>query len=212
MIYILVGNDIKAKSLYTKELTINRENFLINDSELDKDLIMNYANNISLFNESPAVILEEVLNEGEIAFSSAELNSLKESKALFIFKEDKMSVLNQKKYKKYGDIKIFEEKKIVSKENFNIFNIADAFANRDKILAWTLFHKGINQGVEGEAIAGIFFWKIKTMILSSSKAFSKDELKHQSSNIVSLYHKAHRGECDFLISLEQFILSSLSSR
>lgn len=212
MIYILVGNDIKAKSLYTKELTINRENFLINDMDLDKDLIMNYANNISLFNESPAVILEEVLNEGVIAFSSEELNSLKESKALFIFKEDKMPVLDQKKYKKYGEIKVFEEKKIVSKENFNIFNIADAFASRDKILAWTLFHKGINQGVEPEAMAGILFWKIKTMILSSSHIFNKDELKHQSSSIVSLYHRAHRGECDFLIGLEQFILSSLSSK
>ncbi|MFA7000455.1 MAG: hypothetical protein WC241_05115 [Candidatus Paceibacterota bacterium] len=212
MIYILVGNNIKAKSLHIKELTINRESFLINDSDLDKDLIMNYANNVSLFNESPAVILEEVLNEGVIAFSNEELNSLTESKTLFIFKEDKMSVINQKKYKKYGEIKVFEEKKTASKENFNIFNIADAFASRDKILAWTLFHKGINQGVEPEAIAGILFWKIKMMILSSSRIFNKDELKHQSSNIVSLYHKAHRGECDFSISLEQFILSSLSSK
>jgi DNA polymerase III delta subunit len=212
MIYILVGNGIKAKSLHIKELTINHESFLINDSDLDKDLIMNYANNVSLFNDSPVVILEEVLNEGVIAFSSEELNSLKESKTLFIFKEDKMSALNQKKYKKYGEIKVFEEKKITSKENFNIFNIADAFASRDKILAWTLFHKGMNQGVEPEAIAGVLFWKIKTMILSSSRIFNKDELKHQSSGIVSLYHKAHRGECDFSISLEQFILSSLSSR
>ncbi|MFA6392746.1 MAG: hypothetical protein WCW54_01525 [Candidatus Paceibacterota bacterium] len=212
MIYVLVGNDIKARSLHIKELTINRESFLINNTDLDKDLIMNYANNISLFNESPAVIIEDVLNEECITFSKEELNFLKESKTLFIFKEDKMSAINQKKYKKYGEIKVFEEKKVVLKENFNIFNIADAFASRDKVLTWTLFHQCINQGIEGEAIAGILFWKIKMMILSSSRIFNKDELKRQSSSIVSLYHKAHRGECDLYISLEQFILSSLSSK
>ena len=48
------------------------------------------------------------------------------------------------------------------------------------------------------------------MILNGTKFFSKEELKKASSELVSIYHKAHRGEYDFTISLEQFILSSLS--
>jgi predicted RNA methylase len=44
------------------------------------------------------------------------------------------------------------------------------------------------------------------------KVFSKEELKNNSSLIVYLYHKAHRGEFDFYIGIEQFILNSLSSK
>ena len=75
-----------------------------------------------------------------------------------------------------------------------------------------MYREGVESGIEPEAIAGILFWKIKTMILNGSRMFSIDELKNQSSKIVSIYHLAHRGEVDFIVSLEQFILTSLSSR
>jgi hypothetical protein len=212
MIHILVGGDTKSKSIYIKELTGKGEVFFIPANQLSKDILMSYSNNVSLFNESPSIILENILNEDILLLSPEETTSLKESKTIFIIKEDKLLTPLQKKFKKYGDIKIFEEKKVVSKEKFNIFSLTDAYAGRDKIKTWVLFNNAVLSGIEGEAIAGVLFWKIKTMILNGNRLFSKEELKHQSSNIVSLYHKAHRGESDFNISLEQFILSSLSSR
>jgi hypothetical protein len=48
------------------------------------------------------------------------------------------------------------------------------------------------------------------MILNGTKVFTKDELKKRSSELVSIYHRAHGGEVDFTISLEQFILNSLN--
>ena len=212
MIYILSGDDNLNKSAYIKELTLNREIFFLRPDILNKDLIMSYSSNISLFNESPVIVVENIINEGEINFSNEDLISLKDSETIFIFKQDKLSSVEQKKYKKYGDIKIFDEKKITPIEKFNVFSITDAYANRDKITAWTLYMQAISSGIEPEAIAGILFWKIKTMILNNFKSFNKFELKSQSSAIVSIYHKAHRGELDFTIALEQFILSSLSSR
>lgn len=212
MIHILVGGDTKSKSIYIKELTGKSEVFFIPTNELSKDILMSYSNNISLFDESPSIILENILNEDTLLFSQEELMSLKESKTIFIIKEDKLLVPFQKKYKKYGDIKIFEEKKVSATSKFNIFSLTDAFANRDKIKTWILFNDAVLSGIEGEAIAGVLFWKIKTMILNGTRFFNKEELKYQSSNIVSLYHKAHRGDSDFNISLEQFILASLSSR
>ena len=101
MIYILLGNDIKNKSLYIKELTENRESFLFRENDSNKDLIMSYSNNTNLFNVSPVIILENVLDGDRITFGEKELMSLKESETIFVFKEDKMSVVNQKKYKKY---------------------------------------------------------------------------------------------------------------
>lgn len=212
MIYFLVGDDTKSKSDYIKEITRGRESSFLSGADLDKGLILSYGTNISLFGGLKALVMENVLREDVIVFDTTEWELLKESETVFIFKEDKLLATDQKKYKKYGDIKIFESKKKVEKEKFNVFQITDAYASRDKINAWTLYRKGIEAGVEPEAIAGILFWKIKNMMLSSAKIFNKDELKYNSSSIISIYHKAHRGEVDLSIGLEQFILNSLSSK
>lgn len=212
MIHILLGGDTKNKNIYIKELARESDSVFIPAGVEDKSLVIGYSSNISLFGETPVVIMDNLLSEGAIIFSPEELKSINESDTVFIFKEDKLSVSEQKKYKKYAEIRSFELKKEVTQPKFNVFGITDAFANRDKINSWALYREGIESGVEPEAIAGILFWKIKTMILNGSRFFNKEELKNQSSKIVSIYHSAHRGEVDFVISLEQFILTSLSSK
>lgn len=212
MIYILVGNDTKSINNYIKELTDGRESFFVNNQELDKNLILSYGANVNLFGGLFAVIVDNILKEDLITLDKTEWDLLKESNTIFIFKEDNLTAIDQKKYKKYGEVKIFENKKVIVKDKFNTFQITDAYASRDKISTWVLYRKAIESGVLPEAIAGLIFWKIKTMILSNSKSFNKDELKSNSSSLVSIYHKAHRGEVDFIVSLEQFILSSLSPK
>jgi len=212
MIHILVGGDTKNKANYIKELTNKLESISFDNTLVSKDSVMSYCYGIDLFNKSSFVVLENVLNGGDINFSIEELVRMKESNTLFVFKEDKLLVTLQNKYKKYAEIKIFEEKKVVQVPKFNVFSITDAFANKDKILTWTLYNKAIVEGIEGEAIAGILFWKIKTMLMNGSNVFSQNDLKQQSSKIISLYHKAHRGEIDLSLGLEQFILTSLTSK
>lgn len=212
MIYFLLGGNIENRNAYIKDLIKGNESFFFSANDLNKELILSYSNNVNLFEQSPVIIVDNVLNEESIDFSTKELESMKESETIFIFKEEKMSIPDQKKYKKYGEFKILESKKIIPIQKFNVFSLTDAFANRDKINAWILYNQGVEKGIEPEVISGVLFWKIKTMILNGSRLFSKDELKNQSSRIVSIYHKAHRGECDFSLSLEQFILSSLSSK
>ena len=212
MIYILFGDDTKSSNVYIKEFTKDGDTFLFSNNNVDKDLIMSYSNNINLFNNSPSIIIENILNEEVVDFSPQELADLSASSTIFIFKEDKLSAVLQKKYKKYGEVKNFEGKKVISTPKFNIFSLTDSFANRDKMNTWILYNTAISSSIEPEAISGVLFWKIKMMILNGSKVFSLKELKIQSSSIVTLYHKAHRGEVDFTVSLEQFILSSLSSK
>lgn len=212
MIYILAGNDTNKKSDYIIELARGGESFFLASNVLTKEILFNYSANISIFGDSPIIIVESVLSDGNLILSSDELILLKESKTTFVFKEDKMLAPDQKKYSKYGEVKIFENKKIITPPKFNVFSITDSFANRDKVGTWVSYNNAIENGIEPEAIAGVIFWKIKNMILNGSRQFTKDELKNQSSSIVSLYHLAHRGESDFTIGLEQFILNSLSSR
>lgn len=211
MIYILIGEDTKNKNEYIRGLTVGRENFLLPSNDLDLSVLMNHASNNSLFGENPVVIVENILKDENLNFSKDQWAYLKDSKTVFIFKEDKLLASEQKKYKSYGEIKIFENKKILSTNKFNVFSITDSFANRDKVNTWILYGEAIERGIEPEAIAGILFWKIKKMILEGSRVFDQKELLNQSSQIISIYHKAHRGETDFTIGLEQFILSSLSS-
>ena len=210
MIYILSGNDSLKKTSYIKSLIKGRERIDLRASDKAREVLLEHASSASLFGDSPSIFVENILREGNVALNAKDLALLNESPTIFVFLEDKLLKKDEAKYKKYATIESFEEKSIKKAPEFNTFAIADAYSSRDKIGAWIMYREAIEHGVEPEAISGIIFWKIKTMILNNSKTFSKTELRSQSSGIVSLYHRAHRGECDFVVGLEQFILSSLS--
>ncbi len=209
MIYILTGNDSKSKGSQIKllakdqkviflPLSCTKENFLIYTS-------------FNLFNENPTIVVENVLQENAFQFSDEELQSLKESPTNFIFLEDSLNKEGEKKYSKYAEnIKKFEQKNLKSTPKENLFNIVDSFAKKNKIETWVLYTKAVESGASPEAMIGMFFWKIKTMMLSNSKIFSKEQLKNFSKEIVDLYHQAHIGNTDITIGLEQFILKSLN--
>lgn len=212
MIYILSGNDTKKKNAYLKKLYKNDLPIFVPNKDVSKKELFDQAGSVSLFGGSPIVVLENIIKEGNITFFQEDLSILEDSKTIFIFLEEKLLAPDIKKYKKYATIEDFniEIKKQIPK--INIFGIADAFSRKDKIGTWIIYREAISQGVSPEEISGIIFWKIKTMILTGTKFFSVNELKNLSSLLVSIYHDSHRGESDFVIGLEQFILSSLSKK
>ncbi len=210
MIYILAGNDIKKKSAHIKSLAKNQMPVVIEVSALDEDILKSYASSASMFGDSPIIVVENFLKDTEVNLSPNLLEDMDNSPTTFIFTEDKLLVTDEKKYKKYGTILRFDEKQSIQTPKFNPFKIADAFGHQDKIGAWTLYRQAIDSGVEPEPISGMLFWKIKTMIMGGDKTVPIDTLKKWSSELVSLYHRAHRGECDFVLGLEQFILISLT--
>ena len=210
MIYILSGNNIKKRSAYLKALVNNREVIRPAPSDTSRESLLGYSESQNLFGDSPILLFENIIQEGTILLSPKELERIKDSTTTFIFLEDVLKAVNEKKYKKYATVERFDEKVVASSPKFNTFVITDSFARHDKVRTWILYLEALESGIEPEAVSGLLFWKIKTMILGGHALFSKEELQHQSSAIVSLYHRAHRGECDFAIGLEQFILSSLS--
>jgi len=210
MIYILCGNDTKKRSSYIKKLANNREVIFLSSTDASREMLNSYSQNISLFGESPVVVIENLFSKNEESFTLKELTDLKNSPTIFIILEDKMLVAEEKKYKKYAEIEKFEIKEIKQISKIDPFALADAYSRRDKIGSWILYRESIDMGSEPEAISGILFWKIKSMILNGNKVFSLAELQLQSSRLVSLYHDAHKGSCDFVVGLEQFILSSLN--
>ena len=209
MIYIFAGNDNKSKNIKLKTLAKDREIVVLQEKDLSKSVILNHANTQSLFGNKQIIVLENLINESDLIFSKEEMENLKNSETIFVLLEDKLLVADEKKYNKYSTFLKFERKENKVFKN-DSFIIADYFAGRDKIKTWIAYNKAIDKGITPEAISGMLFWKIKTLMQNDSKIFSKSELKNQSSKLVSLYHKAHNGELDMTIGLEQFILSVLN--
>jgi hypothetical protein len=211
MIYIFCGNDNKKKNIYLRKLYKKDEPIFIQDGmDITKEKLFDYAKSMSLFGEYPVIVLENIIKKGEINFSKEEMVLLGETETIFVFLEEKLLVADIKKYEKYAKIEDFNIATVKQSPKINIFGIADAFARRDKMTTWILYREAVSVGVAPEEISGIIFWKIKTMILAGTKIFSIDELKIRSSELVSLYHESHRGETDFTVGLEQFILSALN--
>lgn len=112
-------------------------------------------------------------------------------------------------------------------EKIDFFEFADALGKRDKRQLWVLYQDALREQVPAEEVHGIFFWQIKSMLFASkcktpSEAGMKDypfkkareysrnynggELEEKADKLVSMYHEAHRGDTDFFVALEKFIL------
>jgi DNA polymerase III delta subunit len=211
MIYLLVGADIKKRNSFLKTLVGKRESIRLTPSQTPNELLYEYAQSTSLFGESPFIVLDNILSQSDINLSDTDLKQLKDSPTFFIFLEDKLLAAQEKKYKKHATIERFDtDKDSKQAPKINTFDIANAFARRDKVGTWILYRNAVEQGIEPEPLSGMLFWKIKSLMLTGARLFTADELKKQSSDLVALYHRSHRGECDFVVGLEQFILSSLA--
>jgi hypothetical protein len=209
MIYIFSGNDNKSKNSEIKKLFGNKEFFSIKKEESVKEKIFEYSNTKSLFGDSPVVVVENFFDE-KYSFSKKEILDLQKSETVFIFIENSFSSANIKKYEEFAKIFFFEERKEKKIETNISFEIANAFGVKDKMKTWVLFNQAIEKGVEPEKISGILFWKIRSISEARQNIFSREEIKRNSSLLVSLYHDAHLGKKDFVIGLEQYLLFVLS--
>jgi hypothetical protein len=210
MIYIIVGTDRKKINSIVSGIVKDRGKLSLEAHALSKERLLDFARSTSLFGETPALVVEDIISGGEISFSKEDLIILNEAETVFIFIESKLLKANENAFKKYASIERIEDVKEKKVPATNTFAIADAFGRFDKVSTWVLYRDAIEKGAEPEAISGMLFWKIKQMVLSGARGDIVERLRHMSADLVSLYHRAHRGECDFVVGLEQFILASLS--
>lgn len=108
------------------------------------------------------------------------------------------------------------------------FAFADALASRNKVLSWKLFQELAADELAAEEIHGVVWWQFKSIhvaydartaaeadmkpyTFSKSQAFkkswTKNELGAYLDGLVDMYHKAHRGEVDFIIEIEKLCLN-----
>jgi hypothetical protein len=219
MIYFFYGTDIEKRG--SARDTIARpptgragspDSILeMNDVSWDREKFENLAKSNSLFEAKQVITLENVLENAEAKdFILGKLAELKESGNIFIFLEKKALKDTVTKFTKSSEeVKEFALPK--GKENkADVFAITYPFERRDKKNMWLEFHKLRETDTSAEALSGILFWKIKSMLLAGRSAkWTEAELKKLSSKLVSLHHDAHRGLIDFQTGLEKFIIDSL---
>lgn len=118
-------------------------------------------------------------------------------------------------------------------EKVDFFDFTNALGEKNKKLLWTLYQDALAEEVPAEEIHAMFFWQVKAMlgalrtkdageaglnpyVYTKSKAYGKNfggtaeesekKLKEMSSKLFTMYHEAHRGNIDFAVALEKFIL------
>ena len=193
------------------------------ESKLDE-----YVSGMNLFAPKNIIILDSLFSNKEIQ-SSIDLDILAESNHVCIVVEQKLTKENLKKLEKRAEkIQEFNLPEVIKKKESPVtFSFVEALVNKDKKRSWSLFQKLVADSVVAEEIHGVVWWQFKSLYLAhmsadaqsaglnpyvyqkskvALKSWDKDSLNKMLKRLVLMYHKAHRGECDFMAELEVLCL------
>ena len=226
----------KAKKALRKELDAAKEanpNALVSrfdDVNFDAEKIREALGAVSLFGGGGNIIALDGLSadeEGKI-FLEEELFKFADTENNVFVREEVIPKAFIAKFGKAGKVHEFLlAKKFIAKTNN--FVIADALLRKDKRGAWVEFEKSRRRGDRAEEVHGTIFWAVKTLYMCATKpkaealAFGMKEftyrkylegakhflvrdLEEKLGELKEMYHRAHRGEGELDVFLEQFLL------
>lgn len=236
MIYFYYGTDrekIQKTSRATFEALQKKKpdaSFVSFDAEsLDENVLIDITSSQGLFERKVVARITDVLDDKEKAEMVLKyIKEMKETENIIVWSEDEMRKADLEKIKKNAEkVEEFGVKEKVVKKFPSIFKMTDAIGDKDKKTAWTLLVEELQKGTASEELHGTIFWQIKSILIakktktadeaglnpyvySKAKSFSKNweevELNKAVSDLVDMYHKAHRGEVDFEVGLEKWVL------
>lgn len=245
MIYLIYGTDRdkarkKAWSIIDSLIAKHKDASFIKLTEQDEvsqSRINELTSGQALFFNKFIVLMQEVfLNDESKESITKNLKDISSSENIFILLEEKIDAKTLKKIESVGGkCQEFEKSDMTKKEKLaqigekiDFFEFTDTLGSRNKKKLWHLFQDALIEQVPAEEVHGIFFWEIKSMLLTlkckdaqeagmkpypfqktkeHAKKYTLDELISMSENLASMYHEAHRGNTDLYIELEKFILS-----
>lgn len=248
MFYLIHGNDTQKSReklnslldlLFTKKP--NASFFKLDSDNFSEEKIDELLYSQGLFEQKYVVQLDSLFENKDFSeYLVKKLEDLQKTENIFIAIENKILKPILKKIEKHAD-KIQEfilKKESVGRtfatergdfniSDFNIFDLATCFGNKNKKDLWVLYQKTKYRNIPTEEVSGILFWQLKVMfqtlnsknaveadlkpfVFSKAKGYLKNytekELKKISSNLVSIYHDARRSKMEFNLALEKLIL------
>jgi DNA polymerase III delta subunit len=215
MFFLFYGDDkIKARNTAQKNILAaqkkhpNASFFKLNAENFSEDKINELTASQGLFYSAFIIFADNLCEETETSeIFTKRLKEIKESPNFFIILEGKLNKKELDKFKKYAEkVEEFVDQKIKPKK-YDIFQLTNAIRDRDKKKAWTIYQEILNEGFASEEVHGVVFWQIKTLISDGlTRHYTLEQLKKMSARLFNMYHLAHRGEVDFAVALEAFIL------
>jgi len=248
MLYLLYGSNFKKsrEKLHSLVDSLLKKKpgasfFKIDSSNFSESQIDELVGGQGLFEQKYIVQMDGLLeNQKSKDFVMDRIKEISESDNVFVFIEENISKPVLGKIEKVAQkVQEFEGRAIdgrnfsvigggnLNLSDFNIFNLADAFGNRDKKRLWVLYNQAVRRNIPAEEIHGILNWQLRVMIISKksmnaekanlkpfvfnkslrfSKNFEQGDLRKLSAKMVTMYHDARRGIVDFDTALEKFIL------
>ncbi|HEY9481062.1 MAG TPA: hypothetical protein VIR98_02390 [Candidatus Paceibacterota bacterium] len=196
------------------------------------DKIEELTQSQGLFENKQIIFMDRTLENKDVREVIIDkIDAVAESPNIFIFFEGKLTkdVLKklEKRAEKITEYELDDADAAAKKPTESLFPMADALANRDKKSLWLQLRKALDTDAVPEEIHGILFWQAKSLALAARSASATDaglnpfvfnkakrasahfkagEIDHLLSNLVSMYHRAHRGEIDFALELEKLAL------
>jgi len=216
MIYFLHGTDIEKGRAKAQELVNSllkkkpdASFFKMSAENFDFARLQEYAAGQGLFESKYIIFLDRLCEDKKIKDDYISYApDLAESANIFIILEGKLDKATSGKIEKKAEKTqefVLPEKK---KEEYNAFALADAVAKRDRKAAWILYRKAIGKGEAPEALHGMMFWKVKTMLMNSYPGpYDKEELHALAEKCVTVYHEARRGRHELETAMESLLLA-----
>jgi hypothetical protein len=236
MLYVIYGTDIdkareKSHALFEalKTKKPDASAGTITGEEITLEKLEELTQTQGLFENKQIIFMDRTLENKDVREVMLEkIDAIKESPNIFIFFEGKLTKEITKKLEKRAEkITEYEATEEKKKESGSFFHLADALGARDKKGLWVGLREALDNDAAAEEIHGILFWQAKSLALASKASsateaglnpyvfgkakryagnFKEGEIDIMLSGLVSMYHKAHRGEIDFEIELEKFAL------
>lgn len=217
MLYFFYGTDIDKARAKSHDLidSLRKKKpdasfFIINSENFNKSIIQEYIGGQGLFSNKYIILLDRVCEKKDIKDELIDLiKDISESENIFVILESKLDKATATKIEKKSDkfLKFDSTEKVVKSE-FNAFGLADAFASKNRRDAWILYRRSIDGGEAPEALHGMIFWKLKTLLLSGGNSnWKKEDLIISLEKLIDMYHLSRRGEGELETSLEMFILT-----
>jgi hypothetical protein len=188
---------------------------------------------VNLFTSKNIIVLDSLIsNKDLVEYIEERIVDFAESEHVCILFDSKINKALLTKLEKKAE-KIEEHNLKVSSDEGTVkkapqtFAFADALASRNKVNSWKLFQELVADSLPAEEIHGVVWWQFKSIYLAYDtrtaaeadmkpytfskcqgfkKNWKKDELNNFLDGLVDMYHKAHRGEVDFMIELERLCL------
>lgn len=184
MLHIIISTDVDGRISKRKKLTLTDEVISLDDMSADFLTLENYAFP-SLFSLSKPVVHGKYLIEIYPDQIKKELlETLVSSPTLFILEERFIGAPILKILEKFGAIITKDKPTKLESKKTNIFDVTNVVTSSSKKDRWLSYRKALEEHPI-EAIMGILYWKLKSLIETSPK-------KKSFQDIYTAFMEAHK--------------------